>query len=195
MPTKRKKKPSFTREQKRKSKLMGLKPSQLSPSQLKNLDSVTYHGLKHGVVGFRTISFKIPNMEAEQSETPIVKSKVPFCVARLFMYRKDGDYDIEALSKYQDLYFASLPSVTVSLEPRMGGGFSSGDNYNEKSSDAYADVSKAFMSYYKTRKEGVRARNRLEWLLTLPDNAVLSMDQKSDAEHYAPKLKQVFGIG
>ena len=102
-------------------------------------------------------------------------------------------YQIEAMSQFHSLYEARLPSVTVDLKPRMSGGGNDGDNYDMDALDAYTDACKAFMAHY-SRKEGKRALKQLEWLLTRPHKAVLNVDQRYNAGHYADKLKLVFGI-
>ena len=190
MPTKRKKKPSFTREQKQKGKLLATKPANMAPGQLEAISTLSVFGISQGVTGFRQVSYKINGMEnAEETKTVLTRSKIPECVANFL-----DEYQIEAMSEFHSLYEARLPSTTVNLTPRMSGGGNDGDNYDMDALDAYRSACEAFMSHYR-RKEGKRALAELEWLMTRPHKAVLNVDQRCNAGHYADKLKQVFGIG
>lgn len=185
----RKKKPSFTREDKRKGKILNIKPANMSAGQLEAISTLSEYGISQGVRGFRQVSYKIAGMEnAEETKTVLTRSKIPSCIADFL-----DEYQVEAMSMFHSLYEARLPSLTVDLKPRMGGGGNDGDNYDEDAIDAYDSAKRAFMGHYR-RKEGKRALKELEWLITRPHKAVLNVDQRCNAGHYANKLKQVFGV-
>ena len=186
------KKPTFTREIKRKSKILGYKPSQLGKARIKSMSVLDEAGIRQGVNGFREVARKINGMEnAEESAVPMYRAKIPKCISDIL----SDDYQVEAMFLYLVLYEKFLPSQTVSLEPRMGGGDVVVDPYDEMATKAYIGASMAFKSYYKRRISKREAIKELEWLLMRPHNAVLSVDQRINAGLYAVKLKEVFGVG
>ena len=64
MPSKSKrKKPSFTKVEKFKGKLLKTKPANMSPAQFKALSTVSVCGAYQGVTGFRSVSYKVAGME------------------------------------------------------------------------------------------------------------------------------------